>query len=312
MIRTESLVKRFGDKTAVDDLTITVEPGHVTGFLGPNGAGKSTTMRLIMGLEHPTSGCASVNGRPILGHSAPLTEVGALLEAKAFHSQRSARAHLQALAASHHLPSRRADEVLEFAGLAAVADKPAGTFSLGMGQRLGIASALIGDPATVILDEPINGLDPEGVLWVRDTVRGLAAEGRTVFLSSHLMSEMAQTADRLIVIGEGHLLADKPIADVLAWASKPKTRVRSPEAKLIAEEFTLPEAHIEWQSPDILVIAGIESARIGEAAARNGWILHELVPISATLEEAFFDLTEESVEYRSSASSTNDPVRQLV
>src|SRR3954468_8040747 len=229
MIKAEGLTKRYGDKTAVDGLTFTVEPGVVTGFLGPNGAGKSTTMRMILGLDRPAAGSVTVNGRAYADHPAPLREVGALLEAKAIHTGRSAYNHLLALAATTGIPRGRVDEVIDLVGLRDVARKRAGGFSLGMGQRLGIASALLGDPRTLILDEPVNGLDPEGVLWVRHLTRSLAAEGRTVFLSSHLMSEMAQTADHLIVLGRGRILADAPIADVVAGATQGVVRVRTPD-----------------------------------------------------------------------------------
>ena len=309
MIQTQHLTKRFGKQTAVDDLTFTVEPGHVTGFLGPNGAGKSTTMRVIMGFEHPSTGTATVNGQPVNKLHSPLTEVGACLDPKMFHPRRTARDHLQALAATGHLPHKRVDEVLEFVGLTSVADKMAGTFSLGMVQRLGIATALIGDPSTVILDEPFNGLDPEGVLWLRETVRGLAGQGRTVFLSSHLMSEMAQTADHLIVIGAGRLLADKPIADMVASASQQKTRVRSPQVDLIAQELTSPEVHIDHDGPGTIIITGISCDQIGDAAAQHGWVLHELVPIQASLEDVFLELTKGVVEFHSGSDETR-PTRQ--
>jgi len=297
MIQTDNLTKKFGPKTAVGHMTVTVRPGKVTGFLGPNGAGKSTTMKLIMGLERPTAGSATVNGYPIQRHKQPLTEVGALLEPRAFPPDLTARAHLQALAVSNRLSRRRVDEVLELVGLTSVSGKRTRTFSLGMAQRLGIAAALIGDPATILLDEPINGLDPDGVLWVRQLVQRLAAEGRTVFISSHLMSEMALTADHLVVLGAGKLLADQPISQIIG-ASGPVTRVRSPQAALIARTFAAPDTIIKAEGDDVILITGVTSDRVGQVAAEQGWVLCELVPIKSSLETAFFDLTEESTEYR--------------
>src|SRR3954447_9807131 len=230
MIEAQGLTKRYGPKTAVDGITFTVEPGRVTGFLGPNGAGKSTTMRMIMGLDRPTAGNVIVNGKAYVNHHSPLTEVGALLEAKAVHTGRSARNHLRAIAATHGFGDKRVDEVISMTGLDAVAKRRVGGFSLGMGQRLGIAAALIGDPPTLILDEPVNGLDPEGVLWVRNLVRYLASEGRTIFLSSHLMSEMALTADHILVIGRGRIIADAPVGDIVAGSAGTTVRVRTPDA----------------------------------------------------------------------------------
>src|SRR3954451_15624619 len=235
MIEARGLTKRYGDKLAVDDLTFTVEPGIVTGFLGPNGAGKSTTMRMIVGLDAPTAGRITVNGRAYRSFSAPLHEVGAMLEARAIHTGRSAYNHLLAMAQTHGIGRRRVDEVIDLVGLQDVARKRVGGFSLGMGQRLGIAAALLGDPATLILDEPVNGLDPEGVIWVRNLARHLAGEGRTVFLSSHLMSEMAQTADHILVIGRGRIIADAPMQDILATSGAPRTRVRTDQPALLAE-----------------------------------------------------------------------------
>jgi len=303
MITVEQLTKRYGEKTAVDSLTFTVRPGAVTGFLGPNGAGKSTTMRMIAGLDAPSAGRALVGGRPYADHPAPLTEVGLLLEARAIHTGRSARNHLLALAATHGIGRRRVDEVIELTGLDAVAGRRAGGFSLGMGQRLGIASALLGDPAVLILDEPVNGLDPEGVLWVRELLRGLAAEGRTVFLSSHLMSEMAMTADHLVVVGRGRLIADLPVAELTEQAARDAVLVRSPFADELAGALLGPAVEVTAVEPGLLEVRGATAAQIGATAARRGLELHELTPQRATLEEAFMELTRDAVEYRAGASA---------
>ena len=302
MIEIENLSKRYGAKLAVDGISAIVRPGLVTGFLGPNGAGKSTTMRMIMGLDRPTTGSVRVNGKPYSHHRAPLREVGALLEAKAVHTGRSARNHLLALAATHGIPSRRVDEVIEMTGLTSVARKRAGKFSLGMGQRLGIAAALLGDPQTLILDEPVNGLDPEGVLWVRQLTRYLASQGRTVFLSSHLMSEMAQTADHVIVLGRGRILADASIAEVLAGATHKLVKVRTPDEQRLVDAVAGPDVTVTRGADGSLEIVGIGSDRIGEAAARDGVVLHELTPVGASLEEAYLELTQDDVEYRSEAA----------
>jgi ABC-2 type transport system ATP-binding protein len=298
MITVEQLTKRYGEKTAVDSLTFTVRPGAVTGFLGPNGAGKSTTMRMIAGLDAPTSGRALVNGRRYADHSAPLTQVGLLLEARAIHTGRSARNHLLALAATHGIGRRRVEQVIALTGLEAVAGKRAGGFSLGMGQRLGIASALLGDPSVLILDEPVNGLDPEGVLWVRELLRGLAAEGRTVFLSSHLMSEMAQTADHLVVVGRGRLIADLPVRELTELAARDSVLVRSPHVDELAGALLGPSVEVTALEPGLIEVSGASAARIGATAARRGLELHELTPQRATLEEAFMELTRDAVEYR--------------
>jgi len=305
MIEAQGLSKVYGSTTAVDGVSFTVRPGVVTGFLGPNGAGKSTTMRMIMGLDRPTAGSVTVNGRPYARHRSPLTEVGALLEARAVHPGRSARSHLRALAATHGLPDRRVDEVVELTGLGSVARRRVGGFSLGMGQRLGIASALLGDPRTLILDEPVNGLDPEGVLWVRHLARRLAAEGRTVFLSSHLMSEVALTADHVIVIGRGRILADAPVRDVVAGASRRTVTVRTPGAAVL--RTALERAGGAVAAPDgahagardgALEVTGLEAAAIGDIALTAGVALHELTPVASTLEEAYLELTADAVEYR--------------
>lgn len=298
MITAEGLTKRFGAKTAVDDVSFTVKPGSVTGFLGPNGAGKSTTMRMIVGLDRPTSGRAAIAGREYRKLRAPLTEVGVLLDAKAVHTGRTARNHLRAMAATHGIPSSRVDEVIDLAGIGSVARKRAGGFSLGMGQRLGIASALLGDPHTLILDEPVNGLDPEGVRWVRQFVRHAASEGRTVLLSSHLMSEMAQTADHVIVMGRGRVLADAPLPELVRSWTRNTVRVRTPRPADLAAAVGGPDVEIVSSAPDLLDIVGLPAARIGDLAADRGIALHELTPTTGSLEDAYLALTGDSVEYR--------------
>lgn len=300
MIEIRKLTKRYGDKTAVDDLSFTVPPGQVTGFLGPNGAGKSTTMRMIVGLDAPTSGTALINGKRYAQHRAPLQELGALLEAKAVHPGRTAFNHLMALAYTHGVPRRRVAEVIDLAGLHAVADKRVGAFSLGMGQRLGIAAALLGDPAVVMLDEPVNGLDPEGVRWVRELLRGLAAEGRTVMLSSHLMSEMAQTADRLVVVGRGRLLADTTVDALVEQAEGSGVRVATSEPARLRSLLAGPGVAITSTGAERLVVSGLDTRRIGQLAAEHQVPLYELVTESVSLEEAFMNLTQDAVEYHSS------------
>jgi ABC-2 type transport system ATP-binding protein len=297
VIEARALTKRYGDKAAVESLTFTVRPGVVTGFLGPNGAGKSTTMRMILGLDRPTGGTATVNGRHYAELTAPLCEVGALLEARAVHTSRSAYNHLRALAATHGIARRRVDEVTELVGLRDVARKRAGGFSLGMGQRLGIASALLGDPPTLILDEPVNGLDPEGIRWVRDLLKGLAAEGRTVFVSSHLMSEMALTADHVIVIGRGRLIADTSVEDVIAGASVNSVLVRTPDAQRLRGALAADDVTVVSDEPDLLQVTGLSAPQIGDAARDLGIALHELTPQRASLEEAFMTMTRDDVEY---------------
>lgn len=304
MIEAHELTKRYGDKTAVDDISFTIAPGTVTGFLGPNGAGKSTTMRMIVGLDHPTAGTVTVNGMPYAKHRSPLSEVGALLDAKAVHSGRNARSHLRTMAATHGISTKRVDEVIEMTGLAGVARKRVGGFSLGMGQRLGIASAMLGDPRTLILDEPVNGLDPEGVQWVRQLVRLLASEGRTVFLSSHLMSEMAQTADHLLVIGRGRIIAAGPVQQVIDSVTGAAVRVRSPRATELAELVRTDGVTVTSEEAGTLELRGITAESIGEVAAAHGIVLHELSPRSASLEEAYMSLTQDAVEYRSDAIIT--------
>ena len=298
MIEAIGLTKRYGTTVAVDNLSFTVPPGQVTGFLGPNGAGKSTTMRLILGLDAPTSGSVTVNGRPYPQYRRPLLEVGALLEAKAVHGGRSARNHLKWLALSNGISRSRVDHVLDQVGLSGVARRRAGGFSLGMGQRLGIAAALVGDPKVLLFDEPVNGLDPEGVLWIRTLLKSLAAEGRTVFVSSHLMSEMALTADRLIIIGRGRLIAETTIGDLLQGASGNHIRVRSPEAGELARLLTAQGADVIRQDHDTLRITGATSDTIGEIARSNGLTLRELSAHQVSLEERYMELTSGAVDYR--------------
>jgi ABC-2 type transport system ATP-binding protein len=297
MIEAVGLTKRYGEKLAVDGLSFTVRPGVVTGFLGPNGAGKSTTMRLLLDLDRATSGSAVINGRPYRQLKAPLCEVGALLEARAIHTGRSARNHLLALAATHGIGRRRVDEMLELVGLTQVADKRAGGFSLGMGQRLGIASALLGDPHTLILDEPVNGLDPEGILWMRNLLRSLAAEGRTVFVSSHLMSEMSLTATHLIVVGQGRLIADASVAELTAASGRSVVRVRTEQAPRLHELLASDGVSVTSTERDLLTVTGLSSADIGKVAAQAGIALIELTPQQTSLEEAFMELTRDAVEF---------------
>lgn len=307
MIEARGLTKRYGAKAAVDDVSFTIRPGRVTGFLGPNGAGKSTSMRLMLGLDRPTSGTVTINRQRYADLVAPLGAVGALLDAKGVHTGRSARSHLRALAATHRIPARRVDEVLEMAGLTEVANKRVGGFSLGMGQRLGIAAAMLGDPEVLILDEPVNGLDPDGVLWVRSLLRQLAGEGRTMLLSSHLMSEMAQTADHVIVLGRGKVVADAPIAEFVSAGREDRVGVATPDAArlvaLIMERAARPELRIDPQGDERFIANGISSAEIGGLAAANGIVLHELSPIHSTLEEAYLELTRDQVEYRAPAAA---------
>ena len=301
VIEVRDLTKDYGDKRAVDGLTFDVRPGIVTGFLGPNGSGKSTTMRLILGLDRPTRGSVTIDGRRYADLAAPLHEVGALLEARSVHTGRSARNHLLALAQTHGIPRSRVDELIDLVGLHDVAKKRAGKFSLGMGQRLGIASALLGDPKTVMLDEPVNGLDPEGIQWVRNLLRRLAGDGRTVFVSSHLMSEMAQTADHLIVIGRGRLIADTSVADFVASASKDIVHVRSPQGTELAELITGMGGAVTAHENGLLEARGVTPAQIGELAAEHRIVLHELSPQLASLEEAFMDITKGELEYGAEA-----------
>ena len=292
------MTKVYDDKRAVDDLTFTVKPGIVTGFLGPNGSGKSTTMRLVLGLDRPTSGDVTVNGKHYREHTAPLHEVGALLEARSIHTGRSARNHLLALAQTHGISRKRVDELIDLVGLHDVARKRAGKFSLGMGQRLGIASALLGDPHTLLLDEPVNGLDPEGIHWIRNLLRSLAAEGRTVFVSSHLMSEMAVTADHLIVIGRGKLIADTSVDEFVRRASGLLVHVRSPQAAKLGELVAQDGVHVTATEPNVLEIEGLTPEQVGELAAEHSIVLHGLSERQASLEEAFMHLTRDDVEFK--------------
>ncbi|WP_017197259.1 ATP-binding cassette domain-containing protein [Arthrobacter sp. M2012083] len=299
MIEAKGLTKVYGEKTAVGGVSFTVQAGRVTGFLGPNGAGKSTTMRMIMGLDAPTSGSVTVNGEPFAQHKAPLREIGALLDAKAVHTSRTAYNHLLAMAATHSIPKSRVREVIEMTGLGDVAKKKVKGFSLGMGQRLGIAAALLGDPQTIILDEPVNGLDPEGVVWVRNLVKYLASEGRTVFLSSHLMSEMALTADHLIVIGRGRIIADAPIAEIITGKGHARTRVRTDQPERLMQLLAGTGVSVEVHERELLEVSGLDPRGIARAALDNQVMLYELTPLQASLEEAYMELTKDEVEYHS-------------
>ena len=287
-----------GTRWQCSGLTFKVRPGVVTGFLGPNGSGKSTTMRLVLGLDAPDEGRTLVNGKPYREHAAPLHEVGALLEARSVHTGRSAANHLLALAQTHGIGRARVNELIDMVGLREVAGKRAGGFSLGMGQRLGIASALLGNPLTVMLDEPVNGLDPEGIQWVRRLLQKLAGEGRTVFVSSHLMSEMALTAEHLIVIGRGRLIADTTVDEFVRRASKLSVRVRSPEVQRLVELIAGPEVSVDTVEPSVVEIHGLDSEKVGTVAAEHGIVLYELSPQRASLEEAFMELTRDSVEFQ--------------
>jgi ABC-2 type transport system ATP-binding protein len=297
MIEAIGLSKQYGQKRAVDDLSFTIQPGMVTGFLGPNGAGKSTTMRLLLDLDEPTRGQARINGRRYREHKAPLFEVGALLEARAIHTGRSARNHLLALAATNGVSRRRVDELIGLVGLDSVAGKRAGGFSLGMGQRLGIASALLGNPHTLLLDEPVNGLDPEGVLWIRTLLKQLAAEGRTVFVSSHLMSEMALTAEHLIVVGQGKLIADTTVAELTKRVSGDEVVVHGEDDARLRALLAGAGATVVSTDSDRLRVTGISSGQVGRIAADAQIALIELVPQQASLEEAFMEVTRNSLEF---------------
>jgi ABC-2 type transport system ATP-binding protein len=307
MIVARGLTKTYGDKTAVDGIDVTVEPGRVTGFLGPNGAGKSTTMRMILGLDRPTAGTVTVNGHRYSDSPAPLREVGALLEARALHPGRSARDHLRWLAVSNRIPVQRVDEVLDLVGLTSVAHQRVGRFSLGMGQRLGIAVALLGDPPVVVLDEPVNGLDPEGIRWVRTLARQLAAEGRTVFISSHLMSEMALTADHLVVIGRGRVLADCSMSDFIAAHAASFVRVRSPQPAEVADLLRRQGLDVDVHEDDELRVQGLDAAAIGELVGKSGLYLHELTLVRSSLEDAFMTLTAGSVDYSAATLTAGAP-----
>ncbi|GHB27652.1 ABC transporter ATP-binding protein [Streptomyces chryseus] len=305
MITLQGLTKRYGEHAAVDNLSLTISAGRVTGFLGPNGAGKSTTMRMIMGLDSPSAGHALVNGRPYSRLSHPLREVGALLDAKALHPGRSARAHLKALALSNGIPVRQIDEVIETVGLTSVAERRAGSFSLGMSQRLGIAAALLGDPGIVMFDEPVNGLDPDGVLWIRGLMRGLAAEGRTVFVSSHLMSEMQLTADQLVVIGKGKLITETTVKQLIDSSSMNAVRARGPETTSLQKlqtRLTEWQVPVRWESANELYITGLTVEKVSDLAYELGVRLHEVRTVEASLEQAYMELTADSIEYGSPAS----------
>jgi ABC-2 type transport system ATP-binding protein len=306
VIEVSGVTKRYKDTVAVDDLSFEVKPGQVTGFLGPNGSGKSTTMRMIMGLDAPDAGSATVNGRTYRNLPVPLRKVGALLEAKAIHPGRSAYNHLRYLAQSNDIPRARIDTVLEMVGLGEVAGKRAGKFSLGMGQRLGIAGALLGDPEVLLFDEPINGLDPEGILWVRNLLKRLASEGRTVFVSSHLMSEMALTADRLVVIGRGRLISTGTVTEFIDQSTSQFVKVRSPRSGELARLLVTGLAHVTDEDDGTLSVRGMSAVDIGELAARSGIVLHELSPQMASLEDAFMELTRDSVEFHGASGPEQD------
>jgi ABC-2 type transport system ATP-binding protein len=302
MIEVNRLTKRYGSQLAVDELSFNVSPGVVTGFLGPNGSGKSTTMRMIMGLDNPNSGRTLVNGRPYAELAWPLREVGALLDAKSFHPARSAYNHLLFLAQSNQIPRARIDDVLERVGLSSVAHQRAGKYSLGMGQRLGIAGALLGDPGVLLFDEPINGLDPEGIRWARYLLRDLAAEGRTVFVSSHLINEMSLTAERLVVIGRGSLIAETTVGEFTAQAALDAVRVVTPMAALFLAALDDVGAPARLVEDGSLEVTGLTSAQIGELAADRSLTVHELVPLRGSLEDAFMELTHDAVEYQATST----------
>jgi ABC-2 type transport system ATP-binding protein len=304
MIEVDRLTKRYGSTVAVDDLSFRVLPGRVTGFLGPNGAGKSTTMRAVIGLDRPTHGGIRVNGRPYPAIRRPLFEVGALLDARAVHGGRSASNHLLCIARSNGIEPSRVATVLEMVGLASVATRRVRTFSLGMFQRLGVAAALLGNPGILLFDEPVNGLDPEGIQWIRALMKQLAAEGRTILVSSHLMSEMALTADHLVVIGRGRLVADATVADILSASARNRVRVRSPQAGHLAELLTQGQARVQPAADGALEVLGMDAPAIGELAAAHSVVLHELSSQQASLEEAFMDLTRDAVDYQTEPTTT--------
>jgi ABC-2 type transport system ATP-binding protein len=303
MIDVQALTKCYGDTIAVDDLTFSVRPGIVTGFLGPNGAGKSTTMRMILGLDAPTAGTATVAGRPLARHDRPLTVLGALLDAKAIHPTRSAYDHLLALAVTNGISRSRVDEVLALVGLSEVARRGGGGFSLGMGQRLGIASALLGDPEVVMLDEPVNGLDPEGIVWIRTLAQDLAREGRTVFVSSHLMSEMELMAEHFVIVGQGRLIADVSAEQMRAMAVGEHTHVRADELTDLVTRLQGEGVEITSTQRDTITVRGLDSATIGRIACDAGIALTSLVPDERTLEDVFMSLTAASVQYHGADSA---------
>jgi ABC-2 type transport system ATP-binding protein len=303
VIQARHLTKRYGTTVAVDDLSFDVHPGRVTGFLGPNGAGKSTTMRMILGLDEPAGGQVTVNGVLYRRLRHPLCQVGALLDARGFHGGRSAYNHLLSLAQTNRIPRRRVDEVIDLVGLAGVAGRRAGGFSLGMGQRVGIAAALLGDPGVLLFDEPVNGLDPEGIVWVRTLLRSLAQEGRTVFVSSHLMSEMALTADDLVVIGRGRLIAQTGVRDFVRRSANVHVRVRSPQAGELGRLLTAHGADVAPAGDGALRVTGLDPAAVGDLAACHGLALHELVLHEPSLEAAYMELTHDAVDYRATAGT---------
>jgi ABC-2 type transport system ATP-binding protein len=311
MIEVQGLTKRYGAKTAVDNLTFSIESGQVTGFLGPNGAGKTTTMRCILGLDYPTEGTITVDGKSYHDMAYPMREVGALLEAKAVHGGRSAYNHLLCLAQTNSLPKRRVGEVLELVGLSDVAKKRSKGFSLGMSQRLGIAATLLGDPKVLMFDEPVNGLDPEGILWIRNLMKALAAEGRTVFVSSHLMSEMENTADHLIVIGRGKLIAATSMKGFVAQASGASVRVRTPSADQLVRAVAAKGATTSTDDDGAIEVRGMSIEQIGDLAFAEGIRLHELTMVRASLEEAFMELTADSVEYHADAPGAQRPTSTI-
>jgi ABC-2 type transport system ATP-binding protein len=307
MIEARGLTKRYGGTLAVDNLSFTVEPGKITGFLGPNGAGKTSTMRMILGLDRPTAGTVTINGKPFGRLAGPMGQVGALLDAKALHGGRSAYHHLLCLAQTNNLPSRRVDEVLARVGLTGVAKKRAKGFSLGMGQRLGIAAALLGDPQILMFDEPTNGLDPEGVLWIRNQMKALAAEGRTVIASSHLMSEMENTADHVLVLGRGRLIADCTVDEFIAADSQRSVRIRTPQPQELTRLVAAAGGTVKDDGEGAVVVSGLEAGRIWDLAFENAVRLHELAPVHASLEQAFMELTADSVEFRADAADQRVP-----
>jgi ABC-2 type transport system ATP-binding protein len=301
MIEARGLSKRYGDTLAVDNLSFSIAPGKITGFLGPNGAGKTTTMRMILNLDQPTAGKVTINGQSFSRMAQPMREVGALLDAKALHGGRSAYNHLLCLAQSNNLPTKRVPEVLGLVGLTDVAKKRTGGFSLGMGQRLGIAAALLGDPQILMFDEPVNGLDPEGILWIRNLMKALAAEGRTVFVSSHLMSEMESTADHLLVIGKGKLIADCTVEEFIAANSQVTVQVRTPQQDLLSKLVATAGGTVRDSGEGAIVVSGLDVSQVGDLAYENSVRLHELTPMHASLEQAFMELTASSVEFRADA-----------
>jgi ABC-2 type transport system ATP-binding protein len=307
VIQVRHLSKSFDSKPAVDDLSFDVQPGTVTGFLGPNGAGKTTTMRLLLGLTRPDKGTATIDGVSYHDLRAPMQQVGVLLDAKAYHPGRKARDHLVALAQAGRIPMKRVDEVLALVGLTDVGDRRAGTFSLGMAQRLGMAAAMLGDPPVLLLDEPVNGLDPEGIVWARTLMQAMAAQGRTVLVSSHLMSEMALTATRVIVIGRGHLIADSTVEGLIKQSSGSVVRLRTPQNQLVAPRLEAAGATVQAQPDGVILITGLEATAVGDIAFQAGVPVHELSPVEVSLEEAFMELTRDDFEFHAQGLGTAPP-----